>query len=149
MCGPYWSFVSTQTPRRRRDGTGRSWKPWISTVACRLCLLLFLVKWISWYFCGAKTAPCWAAHLRHLACAASSLWQFSSVVFPKVRILVSSTKPSAVVGPSSSIGRNVEANRRERMGDKVEPWGIPVSCGLSWSLYSPSLRHVVLSCRKD
>ncbi|KYG40063.1 hypothetical protein M433DRAFT_160949, partial [Acidomyces richmondensis BFW] len=51
--------------------------------------------------------------------ATSSLWQFSSVVFPKVRILVSSTNPSAVVGPSSSVGRSVEENRRKRIGDKV------------------------------
>jgi hypothetical protein len=123
--------VSTQTPRSLRDGTGPAWKPWISTVACRLCLFRLLVKWISWYFCGAKAAPCWAAHLRHLSCATLSLWQFSSVVFPKVRMLVSSTNPSAVVGPSSSVGRSVEANRRKRIGNRVEPWGIPVSCGLA------------------
>ncbi len=80
----------------------------MSTVACKLCLLRLRVKWISWYFCRAKAAPCWAAHLRHLVCATSSLWQFSSVVFLKVRILVSSTNPSAVVGSSSSVGRSVE-----------------------------------------
>jgi hypothetical protein len=62
---------------------------------------------------------------------------------------VLSTKPSAVIGLSSGVGRSVEANRRKRIGNRGEPWGILVSCSLSWSSYSPNFRHIVLSCKKD
>jgi hypothetical protein len=39
----------------------------------------------------------------------------------KVRMLVSSTKPITVVAPALSCGRRVEAKKRKRIGDSVEP----------------------------
>ena len=68
-----------------------------------------------------------------------------------VRMLESSTNPIAVVVvlPVLSNGRRVEAKNRNRIGERVDPWGMPVVCGLGWSVYSPIFRHVVLSWRKD
>jgi hypothetical protein len=50
--------------------------------------------------------------------------------------------------PSSS-GRRVDVKNRNRIGDSVDPCGIPVVCGRMQSVYSLILRHVVLSLRKD
>jgi hypothetical protein len=61
------------------------------------------------------------------------------------RMFKSSTKPKAVTLLVSNIGRRVNVKKRNRMGKSVDPYGIPVYCGLTWSMNSPSLRHVVLS----
>jgi hypothetical protein len=57
----------------------------------------------------------------HFSFALSRTRQFASVDLLKVRILVSSTKPIAVVAPALSYSRRVEAKKRERIGDSVEP----------------------------
>ena len=44
-----------------------------------------------------------------------------------VRMLVSSIKPIAIVGPVLRISRRVEAKNRNRIGDRVDLYRIPVS----------------------
>jgi hypothetical protein len=63
----------------------------------------------------------------HFSFALSRTRQFASVDLLKVRMLVSSTKPIAVVAPALSCGRRVEAKKRKRIGDSVEPWGMPAT----------------------
>jgi hypothetical protein len=64
-------------------------------------------------------------------------------------MLVSSTKPIAVVAPASSRGRRVEAKKRKRIGDSVEPWGMPEVVGRTLSSYVPSMRVVVRLVKKE
>jgi hypothetical protein len=57
----------------------------------------------------------------HFSFALSRNRQFASVDLLKVRMLVSSTRPIAVIVPALSCGRRVEAKKRKRIGDSVEP----------------------------
>ena len=57
----------------------------------------------------------------HFSFSLSRNRQFASVDLLKVRTLVSSTKPIAVVAPELSCSRRVEAKKRKRIGDSVEP----------------------------
>jgi hypothetical protein len=73
-------------------------------------------------------STCVRAQAVHFSFTLSRTRQFASVDLLKVstvRMLVSSTKPIAVVAPALSCGRRVEAKKRKRMGDSVEPWGMP------------------------
>jgi hypothetical protein len=66
-----------------------------------------------------------------------------------VSILVSSTKPITVVAPAFSYRRRVEAKKRKRIGDRVEPWGIPDVVDRILSSKVPSVRVIVRSLKKE
>ena len=105
------------------------------------------VKCISWYFSGANVAPCVRAQAMHFSFALSRIRQFASVDLLNVVMLVSSTKPIAVVAPTLSCGRRVEAKKRKRIGDRVEPCGMPDVVDRTLSSYVPSMRQQLLgSC---
>jgi hypothetical protein len=57
----------------------------------------------------------------HFSFALSRTRQFASVDLLKVRMFVSSTKPIVVVALALSCSRRVEAKKRNRIGDSVEP----------------------------
>lgn len=82
---------------------------------------------MRWYFSGASLAPCLAAHSWHLASALSISLQFSSIDLLDVTMLVSSTKPTAKVGPSRNRGTTPDAKKRNRTADRVEPCGVLVA----------------------
>jgi hypothetical protein len=107
------------------------------------------VKCISWYFSGANVAPCVRAQAMHFSFALSRTRQFASVDLLNVSMLVSSTKPIAVVAPVLSCGRRVEAKKRKRSGDSVEPWGMPDVVGRTLSSYVPSMGVVVRLVKKE
>jgi hypothetical protein len=85
----------------------------------------------------------------HFSFALSRTRQFASVDLLKVRMFVSSTKPIAVVAPALSCGRRVEAKKRNRIGDSVEPWGMPDVVDRTLSSYVPSMRVVVWLVKKE
>ena len=85
----------------------------------------------------------------HFSFALSRNRQFASVDLLKVRMLVSSTRPIAVIVPALSCGRRVEAKKRKRIGDSVEPWGMPDVVGRTLSSYVPSMRVVVRLVKKE
>ena len=73
----------------------------------------------------------------HFSFALSRTRQFASVDLLNVRMLVSSTNPIAVVTPALSCGRRVEAKKRKRIEDSVEPWRTPDVVGRTLSSYVP------------
>jgi hypothetical protein len=66
-----------------------------------------------------------------------------------VSMLVSSTKPIAIVAPALSCSRRVEAKKRKRIGDRVEPYGMPDVVDRTLSSYAPSMRVVVRLVKKE
>jgi hypothetical protein len=48
-----------------------------------------------------------------------------------------------------SCGRRVEAKKRKRIGDSVEPWGMPDVVGRTLSSYVPSMRVLVRLVKKE
>jgi hypothetical protein len=85
----------------------------------------------------------------HFSFALSRTRQFASVDLLKVSMLVSSTKPIAVVTPVLSCGRRVEAKKRKRIGNRVEPCRMPNMVDRTLSSYVPSTRVVVRSVKKE
>ena len=67
------------------------------TVATRLEAFLLRVKWTSSYFCGANFIPDFSAYFRHFLWTRSVFLQLSTVDVPTVRMLTSSTYPTAEV----------------------------------------------------
>jgi hypothetical protein len=57
--------------------------------------------------------------------------------------------PIAVTPFPLSSRRRVDIKNRKRISKSVNPYSIPVVYNLIQSRYSPSLRQVVLSYRKD
>ena len=107
------------------------------------------MKWINWYFSGANFTPCVFAQSSHFLCRVVRVLQFSSVDLDHVRMFVSSTKPPAEDLGVCRIGSRVPTKNKNRIGDSVEPWGIPVSVGICPPLYVPMWMDVVLSWRND
>lgn len=149
MWAPQFSLGSKQTPRTRRDDCGDVKCPWIVMVAVRSCRFLAREKCINWYFSGANLTPCFLAQSSQIRCCSSSFLQFSSVELAQVSMLVSSTKPTAIEFGVCSIGRSVLTKNRKSMGEREEPWGIPVLVGIWLPLNDPRIIDVDLSFKND
>ena len=145
---PQLSFVSTYTLSSLSEGTGPSLKPQILTVTTILCDLP-LVKQISQYFYSTNVALCLSIYSLYFQQASSSLLQFSSINILYMRMFVLSTNPITKVYVPQRNRRRVDIKKRNRIGDRVEPYRIPVFCSLFQSRNIPSLRHVVQPQRKD
>jgi hypothetical protein len=85
----------------------------------------------------------------HFSFALSRTRQFASVDLLNVSMLVSSTKPIAVVAPVLSCGRRVEAKKRKRISDRVERCRMPDVVDRTLSSYVPSTRVVVRLVKKE
>ena len=143
------SFESRWIPRILITGIGPSWNLGMRTVACMLDFLGRRVKCISWYFSGANVEPCVRAQAMHFSFALSRTRQFASVDLLKVSMLVSSTKPIAVVAPVLSCSRRVEVKKRKRISDRVEPYRMPDVVDRTLSSYVLSTRVVVRSVKNE
>lgn len=64
-------------------------------------------------------------------------------------MLVSPTNPTAVVEEVCSFGKSVLTKNRKSIGDRDDPWGIPVLVGIWSPLNVPRTREVDLSSKND
>src|SRR5947209_6907802 len=129
-----WSFQdrdgSSHTPRTLSDCTlSASWFPMVTVDRRSSVTLFFLVKWITWYFSGAKTAPNLFAHATHLSCALDNLRQFAAAESPHVTNVVSSMNPKPRTSPVTSLNCSSRSAMKmmKSAGESVDPCGIPVS----------------------
>jgi type IV secretory pathway TrbF-like protein len=73
------SLGSSHTPSTRTLVVGFFSMLSSLTLACKLCFLRAVVKWISSYLWGAKVMPCRSAQAWHFSCTLLSRVQFCSV----------------------------------------------------------------------
>src|SRR5947207_3462634 len=148
MCSVHFNFLSTQTPRTRRLSIGCPAKPGMFTVAV-VSAFCCLVRCISWYLSGAKDAPDSVAHSSHILCICSRERQLVLAFGPQVIRLVSSTKPIPIFAPpiAFTLSRSGAMKRRNRIGERGEPCGMPVSTCIRSVLFPSKAIDVVLSLR--
>ena len=66
-----------------------------------------------------------------------------------IKILELSINPIIVVFPKYSIGRSIDIKNRNRISNRVNPYRMPIFYSFRLSIKLLSLRHIVLSYRKD
>ena len=113
------------------------------------CLFSLLVKWMSLYFSGENLAPCRPAYSIHPWCASASVRVVSAVVFPYVIREVSSTNPVARVLPRLRVSSRSALKNRNRIGESVEPYGIPEFTRIRLDYYSLNLITIVRPSRNE
>jgi len=121
ICSPHLSLKLTCTPSIHKLLTGPSIKLYILTVAFMLNFLWLFVKWIKWYFLKANTILCWCAHAIYTLYAIFRALQFFSVILLYVNILELLMNPTTVVVPLCSSSRNVQAKKRNKIGNSTKP----------------------------
>ena len=91
--------------------------------------VFFRERWISWYLSGAKAAPDLCAQTRQDSWILLSIWQFLCAEGPQTMRYVSSTKPRLIPCLFSLLVASKRGliKRRKRIGERGDPWGIPVS----------------------
>src|SRR5215469_6498746 len=106
-------------------------------------------RWMSWYLSGAKEAPDFCAQSRQILWIPSRSWQFLWAEGLQTTRFVSSTKPrlTPLLSPLFVASRRGLINRRNSIGERGDPWGIPVSVGNGWLVWPSNSREVVLPLR--